>query len=448
MSTSTYVALDRVTVGTATQSITFNSIPQTYTDLVIVANYATSTAGAQTVFYFNGVNTGTPYSTTEMYGTGSTFTSYRFANENQIWFSSGVGSGSTLGQTNATIHIMNYANTTTNKTSMYRQNSNSGTYPGIVAGVGLWRSTAAINSITIKADTGSTNISVGSTFSLYGIKKWTPEVTLKATGGYVYEDSSYYYHAFLSSGTFTPSQSLSCDYLVIAGGGGGGYDTGGGGGAGGLRSTIGTTGGGGSLESVLSVTAQAYSVTVGGGGVGALTGARHGSSGTDSTISTITSTGGGGGGDSSAGGFSGGSGGGTRNSGSGGAGTSGQGYAGGSASHTSAGSGGGGAGVAGGGTVGTNSGGAGGNGVQITALSVPTQTGVNGFYAGGGGGGSNALPPTIGGFGGGGQGGTPGGLNITSGIANTGSGGGGSGGGDSVGFGNGGSGLVIIRYAK
>jgi len=137
--------------------------------LVLVADYATSTAGAQTIYYFNGVTTGTPYSTTEMYGTGSSASSYRFSNQNQLWFSSGVGSGSTLGQTNAIIQVMNYANTTTNKTSLHRQNSNSGTYPGTVAGVGLWRSTSAISSLTIKADTGSTNFTTGSTFTLWGI---------------------------------------------------------------------------------------------------------------------------------------------------------------------------------------------------------------------------------------------------------------------------------------
>ena len=168
----TYEPIQTYTVsGTSTTTVTFSDIAGTYTDLILVADYATSVAGAQTIYYFNGVTSGTPYSTTEMYGVGSgSGSSYRFTNQNQLWFSSGVGSGSTLGQTNATIHIMNYANTTTNKTSLYRQNSNSGTYPGVVAGVGLWRSTSAITSVSIKADTGTTKFASGSIFTLYGVK--------------------------------------------------------------------------------------------------------------------------------------------------------------------------------------------------------------------------------------------------------------------------------------
>jgi hypothetical protein len=449
MPINTYVALDKVTVsGTSTTSVTLSGISSAYTDLRLVINSQTQNSTYQTYIQFNSDTSvgSTNYSTTSLRGDGSAAAAGRHTNQNGWYPVPGPGVGTTGNFQPWTIDIMNYNSTTLLKTGLSRFNNSASI---VSSNVHLWRATAqAITSITITAESSAGYLVAGSTFSLYGIKSWTPEVTPKATGGYVYQDSTYYYHAFLSSGTFTPLQSLSCDYLVIAGGGGGGYDAGGGGGAGGLRSTVGTTGGGGSLETALSVTAQAYSVTVGGGGVGALTGARHGSSGTDSTISTITSTGGGGGGDASAAGYSGGSGGGTRNSGSGGTGTTSQGYAGGSANHTSAGSGGGGAGAAGGGTIGTNYGGAGGNGVQITAFSTPTETGVNGYYAGGGGGGSNTLPATIGGFGGGGQGGTPGGLNIKSGISNTGSGGGGAGGGDSTGFANGGSGLVIIRYAK
>jgi hypothetical protein len=166
----TYEPIATTTLGSAAQTVTFSSITGAYTDLVLVADYATSSAGAQNVYYFNGVNTGTAYSTTEVYGTRTTTASYRFANQSQSWFSSGVGSGSTLGQTQATIQVMNYANGTNGKTSIYRQNSNSGTYPGIVMGLGFWDSTAAITSLTMKADTGSTNFSIGSTFTLYGIK--------------------------------------------------------------------------------------------------------------------------------------------------------------------------------------------------------------------------------------------------------------------------------------
>ena len=55
MATNTYVALDKVTVGTATSSVTFSSIPQGYTDLVLVINAKANTGGAiGLLFKFNG----------------------------------------------------------------------------------------------------------------------------------------------------------------------------------------------------------------------------------------------------------------------------------------------------------------------------------------------------------------------------------------------------------
>jgi hypothetical protein len=438
MPTNTYVALDKKTIGTAASTVTFTSIPSTYTDLIVIF----SGIGTTTDFFSIRLNgdTGSNYSLTDLYGNGSNAYSTRQTNQTKI------SRNECVGQSNAIININNYANTTTYKTTLARSNAAG---DGAFAVVGLWRSTAAINSISLIHDGSS--FATGSTFSLYGIKKWTAEETPKATGGYVYSDSTYWYHTFLSSGTFTPNQSLTCDYLVVAGGAGGSYDTGGGGGAGGLRSTVTATGGGGSLESALSVTSQGYTITVGAGGAGALTGSRRGGNGSDSTFSSITSTGGGSGGTAHGGGLDGSTGGsgggGSRSGGNGGARVVGQGYAGGNGTGgTTGGGGGGGAGSAG--TSASSTGGAGGNGVQISSVASATKTGVNGYYAGGGGGGSNVNPPAPGGLGGGGQGGTPGGQNIKPGVNNTGSGGGGCGGGDSTGNANGGSGIVIIRYTK
>jgi hypothetical protein len=62
------------------------------------------------------------------------------------------------------INIMNYANTTTYKTAISRLDD-AANYVG--TSVGLWRSTSAINSVTILAGTG--NIPSGAMFTLYGI---------------------------------------------------------------------------------------------------------------------------------------------------------------------------------------------------------------------------------------------------------------------------------------
>lgn len=433
MSTNTYVALDKVTVGTATSSVTISPINSGYTDLVLVASITGFSATDELGLRVNA-DTGNSYSRTFLYGNGTNALSSRNTSINEIRLGSYQSGPQTI-----EINFMNYANTTTYKTVI----SKGGGVGNIVsAGSHLWQNTNAITSITIRTSAGST-ISTGSTFSLYGIKAESVlSPTAKATGGTITTDQfGYVYHTFTSSGTFTPSQSLTCDAMVLAGGGGGGQMSGGGGGAGGL---LGLTS--------QSFAATGYSVTIGGGGAGSSTTSR-GSSGVDSSIAGFTSAVGGGGGGSQGGtatGATGGSGGGGSYSGAaGGLATIPQGFNGGSGSvDAGAGGGGGGAGALGingqtGSPYASGNGGAGSSAYASWALI--TSTGVSGLYAGGGGGGNNsgANTPGTGGTGGGGNGRRDN-LAGSAGTTNTGSGGGG--GGDSTAGYSGGSGIVIIRY--
>lgn len=161
---NTYEAIATITVsGTTTQSVTFSSIPATYTDLVLVHSVKTDTSDTDVVMQFNG-DTGSNYSNTFLSGTGTTAVSGRVTNQTFLYCDS-YGAALTTNYNAAIIHINNYSNTTTNKTMLSRSN-NAGL--GVDAIVGLWRSTAAINSITLDL-LGTRIISAGSTFSLYGI---------------------------------------------------------------------------------------------------------------------------------------------------------------------------------------------------------------------------------------------------------------------------------------
>jgi hypothetical protein len=64
------------------------------------------------------------------------------------------------------MHINNYANTTTNKAILSRSSSVSSS--NVEARIGLYRSTAAINSISILFSLAS--IAAGTNITLYGIK--------------------------------------------------------------------------------------------------------------------------------------------------------------------------------------------------------------------------------------------------------------------------------------
>jgi len=445
MPTNTYVALATQTLSTTATSVTFSSIPQGYTDLVLITNTFTSgtaTFRGLTLQIGNGtVDTGVNYSDTYLSGNGTAASSSR---RSSAGYMEGPQDSSTTVPSTGIFNFMNYANTTTFKTTITRESRSNA---NVAARVNLWRSTSAINIITIYSpDLGSvlTPFAAGSTFSLYGIAA-APVWAAKATGGTITNDVQYTYHTFTASGTFTPLQNLTCDYLVVAGGGGGGYERGAGGGAGGLRSTVTATGGGGALETPLSLTATGYTVTVGGGGAG-LTSGTTPNPGSDSVFGSITSIGGGGGGGTATSARNGGSGGGAwyaLSPTSPGTGTANQGFAGGNGFSPAGGGGGGGAGAVGVAAISTKAG----NGGAGVATSI---SGSLVTYAGGGGGAGEAgIGIGTGGAGGGGNG-TNNASTGGAGTANTG-GGGGGGGFQNPNPGNGGtggSGIVIIRYAN
>lgn len=442
MTLNTHVPLATNTAAGGETSITFSSISAGYTDLVLLCSVTCSST--QTLYVrFNGDSAGN-YSSTYVYGTGSGAASGRFSNDSKILLGSvNVGMSSTnFSVINAS--IQNYSGTATKKTILSRQSLASAE---VNMSTGTWHNTSAINSLTIIPSAGS--FGAGSTFSLYGVKAWAPESTPKATGGYVTSDSTYWYHSFPFSGTFTPNQSLTCDYLVVAGGGGGGSVANianggrGGGGAGGL------------FAGSVALTATNYTVTIGAGGAGGAGGTESdGVSGTNSQFAALTATGGGFGSKANTNAGNGGSGGGAGawdTATLAGTGTAGQGNdggigTGGTGSQTYSGGGGGGFGGAG---TAAGSSTVGGNGGLGYSSSI---SGSSQFYAGGGGGGNyqDIRIPT-GGSGVGGNGksfyvSTPPGNGATS----TGSGGGGGCGGHAGAFygGHGGSGVVIVRYVK
>ena len=238
-----------------------------------------------------------------------------------------------------------------------------------------------------------------------------------------------------------PANVSSVQYLIVGGGGGG---SGGGGGAGGV------------LYSASSAVTPGsdYSILVGDGGSGSAASA-SGGDGSNSSFNSIVAYGGGGGGARQAGGRAGASSGGAGQDTIAAPGASSQGFAGATGPSADAATGAGGGGGAG--SVGIRGflyseytgaqrtpGGNGGNGLQYSI------SGSAVYYGGGGGGGpNNNTSPTVdfgrGGNGGGGNGANANLGNGTAGQANT---GGGGGGGDWEASGaNGGSGIVIVRYA-
>lgn len=167
-----FQSIATTTVGVGGQAtITFSSIPSTYTHLQIRCMAQTNRGsvsydGGKTTF--NG-DTASNYSSHTLVGTGATATSGSLLTTYMQlpWVGFGTTTGSNWGGT--IIDILDYANTSKFKTvrALGGADGNGSGYVTLTSG--NWRSTSAITSISITPD-GGTTFSQYSSFALYGIK--------------------------------------------------------------------------------------------------------------------------------------------------------------------------------------------------------------------------------------------------------------------------------------
>ncbi len=165
-STNSYESIATTTVGSGgTTSITFSSIPSTYTHLQIRCLTGTSNPSSSMTINFNSDNTNANYRNHWLYGDGSSTGAGTDGNFSYI----GVqGSGATTGMAAHIIDILDYTNTnkyTTLRNLTGYDNNGSGYvwYSSL-----LWMNTAAINNIVITRNTS--NFVQYSSFALYGVK--------------------------------------------------------------------------------------------------------------------------------------------------------------------------------------------------------------------------------------------------------------------------------------
>ena len=156
----TYTPIASTVLSSSQPGVTFSSISASYTDLVLVCDGA-ATGQANYELRFNS-DTASNYSRTFLTGNSGGASSNSAASQTFIRCDFGGNLETTFGQ-GVVIDIMNYSNTSVNKTIISR----SGGTSGVGGSVGMWRSTAAISTIDVIA-TGVNYIS-GSTFCLYGI---------------------------------------------------------------------------------------------------------------------------------------------------------------------------------------------------------------------------------------------------------------------------------------
>ena len=170
LSSTSYESIATTTVGSGgTATITFSSIPATYTHLQIriMARLSTTTSGGRVTF---NSDTAANYSRHYLYGTGATTAAGGNANASNIDIVQATLSSATANIFGVNvIDILDYANTNKYKTLRALTGLDINAAGGEISlWSGNWRNTAAISTITVVPQTGS--FVEYSSFALYGIK--------------------------------------------------------------------------------------------------------------------------------------------------------------------------------------------------------------------------------------------------------------------------------------
>jgi len=164
--------IETKTLGAAAASIEFTSIPQTFTDLLLVVSRRSNLAdeaNEDLSLTFNSSTSG--YSWRVLYGNGTSGLSFNSASNTRIW-AGGGGSNQMTANTFASsqIYVPNYTLAAHKSVSCESVSETNATFAFATLTAGLWADTAAITSLSISGNPTSSFLA-NTTASLYGILK-------------------------------------------------------------------------------------------------------------------------------------------------------------------------------------------------------------------------------------------------------------------------------------
>jgi hypothetical protein len=158
--TTTYEAIATYTTTNQT-TISFTSIPQTYTDLVIMFHTKTVNNAAAIVANFNS-DTGANYNWFWMYGSETVKGTVKTGNDTKLrWGRGQTNSGQSASNE---LNIFNYSSSSVGKAVLARENN----FDVVAMTSGVWQNSSAITRIDLTTNSG--NFASGGTVTLYGIK--------------------------------------------------------------------------------------------------------------------------------------------------------------------------------------------------------------------------------------------------------------------------------------
>ena len=165
---NTYTLIASNTLSSSAASVTFSSIPSTYTDLVLRVS-----ARLTVEDYINitlNESSSSIYSNTRMWGDGSTANSGRQSNTTNFFLYPAMNTNTANTFSSHEVYIPSYTVSQNKPISVFEvtETNATGGYQFQTAQAVLFRSTSAVTSLTLTAAAGS--IVSGSSFWLYGVK--------------------------------------------------------------------------------------------------------------------------------------------------------------------------------------------------------------------------------------------------------------------------------------
>jgi len=164
--------ISTVSVGAGgASSIDFNSIPGTYTDLLLEISVRSSSTTDSMGIRFN--SNGSSYSMRRLIGLGSGTPFSDAPSQPTIYVGDYPGTGQTANTFgNFQVYMPNYSGSTYKSVSVDAVSENNATAAVQGLAAGLWSNTSAITSISLlRIDGASPSIAQYSTASLYGVTK-------------------------------------------------------------------------------------------------------------------------------------------------------------------------------------------------------------------------------------------------------------------------------------
>ena len=168
MPTLTYESIMSRVLTSQTTTVVLNSIPATYSDLVLVMQPGNASSTGNAVRSRLNNDTGTYYSALFVVGASGSGTSARTGDSNQFDMGWQMGLGTTSPNTTTIVQYNDYRGAHA-KSVLWRA---GGTTQSVEFGTGMWRDDSAIHTISFTiGGAGGINFEVGSVFALYGITR-------------------------------------------------------------------------------------------------------------------------------------------------------------------------------------------------------------------------------------------------------------------------------------